>query len=105
MTKIPGDSLQRKKTPLYSGCINLFPLALAAVSRVMQYGADKHNGGDIGWNRLLSSDHKDCIARHLTDAGTIDPESGELADAHLAVRALMNLQIEEEKRTAQNQED
>lgn len=96
--RIPGNSAERKATPLYSGCIALFPLALAAVARVMQYGANKHNDGNIGWNRPTSADHKDCIARHLADSGAIDPESGELADAHMAVRALMNLELAEEKR-------
>lgn len=102
---IPGDSAERKATPLYSGCIALFPLALAAVARVMQYGANKHNDGNIGWNRPASADHKDCIARHLADSGAIDPESGELADTHLAVRALMNLQLAEEKRLGIKVED
>lgn len=105
MSKIPGDSEQRKKTPIYSGCIDLFPLALAAVARVMQHGAEKHNNGNIGWNRPASADHKDCIARHLADSGTIDPDSGELADAHLAVRALMNLQLAEENRTPEKHID
>lgn len=94
------ESAARKATPVYSGCLNYFPLALAAVARLSKIGNDKHNPGQpLHWSRGKSNDHLDCIARHLMDAGTLD-ENGELHDVALAWRALANLQLAEEKRLA-----
>lgn len=92
-------SQQRKATPLYSGVLAYFPLALAAVARLSKAGNDKHNPGQpLHWSRGKSNDHLDCIARHLADAGGFDEETGELHDVALAWRSLANLQIAEEKR-------
>lgn len=99
MSTLPKDSKTRKGTPVFSGCMNYFPLALAAVARVSVHGNNKHNPGQpLHWSRGKSADHKDCIARHLIDAGEIDPETGELHDAEVAWRSLANLQEAEEKR-------
>lgn len=93
----------RKDEPVYSGVMAYFPLAMKALARLSKWGNDKHNPGQpLHWSRPKSSDHKDCIARHLLDAGTIDPESGELHDVALAWRALANLQLAEEKRLGLN---
>lgn len=92
----------RKGTPIYSGVLKYFPLAIAALARVSKAGNDKHNPGEpLHWSRGKSNDHLDCAARHLVEAGVIDPETGELHDANLAWRALANLQIAEEKRLAE----
>lgn len=96
------DSQERKDTPIYSGVMAYFPLALAAVARVSKAGNDKHNPGQpLHWSRHKSTDHKDCIARHLIEADGVDPATGELHAAALAWRALANLQIAEEKRLAE----
>lgn len=93
------DSKKRKNTPICTGALDYFPLAIAAVARLSKWGNDKHNPGqEMHWAREKSTDQADCIARHLIDRGTIDPESGELHDVGLAWRALANLQLAEEKR-------
>lgn len=93
------SSILRKNTPIASGVLDYFPLAIAAVARLSKYGNDKHNPGEpLHWSRGKSNDHRDCIARHLIDCGTVDAESGELHDVALAWRALANLQLAEEKR-------
>jgi hypothetical protein len=97
---LPTDSAERKLIPLFSGVVNYFPLALAAVARVSKRGNDKHNPGQtIHWSRDKSTDHEDCIARHLVDVDTLDPNTGEYEDAQaLAWRALAKLQLLEERR-------
>lgn len=96
---LPIDSEERKEIPLFSGVLNYFPLALAAVARVSKRGNDKHNPGQpIHWAREKSTDHCDCIARHLIDVETVNA-AGEYEDAAaLAWRALAQLQVLEEKR-------
>lgn len=96
---LPIDSEERKEIPLFSGVLNYFPLALAAVARHSKRGNDKHNPGQpIHWARGKSMDHLDCIARHLIDAETVSA-SGEYEEATaIAWRALAYLQELEEKR-------
>jgi hypothetical protein len=92
---LPTDSQARKDTPVFSGCLNYFPLALAEIARLSKAGNDKHNPGQpLHWSRGKSNDHKDCIARHLLEAGTIDNEDGHRHSTKLAWRALANLQLE-----------
>lgn len=97
---LPTDSEERKGVPIFSGVLNYFPLAVAAVARVSKRGNDKHNPGQpLHWARGKSMDHEDCIARHLIDVETIDPVTGEYEDAMaLAWRALAKLQELEERR-------
>lgn len=65
---LPTDSAERKEYPLMSGCLNYFPAALAGVSRISKLGNDKHNPGQpLHHARGKSSDHGDCIIRHLMD--------------------------------------
>lgn len=97
---LPIGSEERKQIPIFSGVMNYFPLALAAVARVSKRGNDKHNPGQpMHHARGKSTDHADCIARHLIDHLTLDPKSGEYEDAaSLAWRSLALLQELEEKR-------
>lgn len=93
--RLSTDKQVRKDTPVYSGVLNYFPLALAEVARLSKAGNDKHNPGQpLHWSRDKSNDHLDCIARHLLEAGTIDQETGFPHSVALAWRALANLQIE-----------
>jgi hypothetical protein len=99
LNTLPTDSKERKDTPLATGCFDYFALALAAVARLSKYGNDKHNPGQpLHWDREKSTDHADCIARHLIERGKIDPDSGLSHTAALAWRSLALLQIEEEER-------
>lgn len=65
---LPTDSAERKQYPMHSGCLKYFPAALAGVALVSKQGNDKHNPGqEMHHARGKSSDHTDCIIRHLTD--------------------------------------
>jgi len=65
---LPTDSQERKNYPLASGCLNYFPAAIAGVAKVSKLGNDKHNPGEpMHHARGKSSDHADCILRHLVD--------------------------------------
>lgn len=94
------DAAARKVTPLFSGVLNYFPLALAAVARMSQRGNDQHNPGQpLHWAREKSTDQEDCLLRHLVDVHTVDPETGEYLHAvAVAWRALALVQILEERR-------
>jgi hypothetical protein len=83
------DPEERKNTPVYSGCINYFPLALASVSRLSKKGNDQHNpGSPLHWDRSKSGDELDAMMRHVIDGDW---------DA-VAWRALAHLQKVEEER-------
>lgn len=92
--KLPTDSQARKNLPVASGVLGYFPLAVAYVALVSKVGNDQHNPGQpLHWAREKSTDHKDCIARHLIDAGTSDTD-GLRHSGKMAWRALANLETE-----------
>jgi len=65
---LPADSGLRKGLPLYEGVLKYFPAALASVAHISKIGNDKHNPGEaLHHARGKSSDHADCIIRHLID--------------------------------------
>lgn len=65
---LPTDSAERKNYPMMRGCLNYFPAALAGVAKISKLGNDKHNPGEpLHHARGKSTDHGDCIIRHLTD--------------------------------------
>ncbi len=91
---LPSGSAARKGIPIVTGVLDYFPDAIAAIARLSKAGNDKHNPGEpLHWSRDKSTDHADCIGRHLLERGTVEPESGELHDTCLAWRALANLQL------------
>jgi hypothetical protein len=92
---LPTDPKTRKDTPIYSGVLAYFPDALAEVARVSLVGNRQHNGADapLHWAKEKSTDHADCIARHLIERGTADTD-GSRHSAKLAWRALALLQTE-----------
>src|SRR5258708_26428778 len=66
---LPTDSAERKKIPLWRGCFRYAPAALAGMARISHLGNEKHNPGEeLQHARGKSSDHGDCILRHLQDA-------------------------------------
>lgn len=92
-----SDSQNRKNKPVFSGVLMYFPDALMAVAEHSKKGNDKHNPGQpLHWAKGKSTDHADCIARHLIDIGpnwdAIDPETQSLHAQALAWRALALLQ-------------
>jgi hypothetical protein len=97
---LPTDSAERKAYPMMSGCLNYFPAALAGISKVSKQGNDKHNPGQpLHHARGKSTDHGDCIVRHLTDTedllaafkrnqSSVTPEQILIEASQLAWRAL-----------------
>lgn len=94
---LPTGSAARKNFPITTGFIDYFPDAIAAVAEVSFIGNQKHNPGEpMHWSRGKSSDHADCIGRHLQERGTWDT-SGSVKVRHsaqLAWRAMALLQEE-----------
>lgn len=91
---LPTDSKARKEIPVCTGVLDYFPDAIAEVARVSKQGNDQHNPGEpLHWAREKSTDHADCIARHLLERGTRDTD-GMRHSAKLAWRALALLQVE-----------
>lgn len=90
---IEGDSAARKSYPMATGLLDYFPDALAAVSDVSSKGNQKHNPGQpMHHARGKSTDHADCIVRHLVERGGFDGDIRH--SAALAWRALALLQEE-----------
>lgn len=91
---IPQDGERRKMAPMAVGLLDYFPAALFAVAEHSYASNEKHNPGQaVHWARGKSSDHADCIARHLVERGGFDNE-GRRHSAALAWRALALLQEE-----------
>lgn len=91
---LPQDYKLRKNLPLARGLLDYFPAALAAVAEVSRVGNEQHNPGEeIHWARGKSSDHADCIIRHLVDRGSFDTDNLRHS-AKVAWRALALLQEE-----------
>ena len=94
---LPTDKQARKNTPIASGVLDYFPAALAEIARVSKAGNDQHNPGEpMHHARGKSSDHTDCIVRHLIERGTVD-DDGMRHSAKMAWRALALLQEELEE--------
>lgn len=92
-----STSQERKNKPAFSGVLMYFPDAIMAIAEHSKKGNDKHNPGQpMHWAKEKSTDHADCIARHLIDISTnwdaTDPETGSLHATALAWRALALLQ-------------
>lgn len=97
-TALPTDSSTRKDIPLARGLLDYFPAALAEVARLSVAGNEKHNPGEeLHHARGKSTDHADCIVRHLVERGAYDTD-GFLHDVKVAWRALALLQEELESR-------
>ena len=91
---LPTDAKERKAIPIYSGFIKYFPLAMAAVAELSRIGNEQHNPGTpLHWDRSKSGDELDALARHLSEAGTLDSD-GARHSTKLAWRAMANLQKE-----------
>lgn len=76
MPTLPTDSAERKRYPLFSGLMRYFPAALAGVARHSVSGNEKHihpgrpynpDADTLRHDRTKSTDHADCILRHLVD--------------------------------------
>lgn len=94
---LPTDPTIRKESPIITGVLDYFPLAIAEVARISKAGNDQHNLGQaLHWERGKSQDHADCIGRHLADRGLRDTD-GQRHSGKLAWRALALLETELEE--------
>lgn len=94
---LPTDAQERKQIPIVTGVLDYFPLAIAEVAKCSKAGNDQHHPGEeLFWDRTKSTDHADCIGRHLIDRGKFDTD-GQRHSAKLAWRALAALEIELEE--------
>jgi len=105
---LPVDSQERKNFPMLSGVLRYFPAALAGIAKISKLGNDKHNPGQpMHHARGKSTDHGDCIIRHLTDTEdllaaiergeSVTPEQALVEASQLAWRALAYAQELHEK--------
>lgn len=102
---LPASAEARKRTPIARGVMDYFPAALAAVAEVSLLGNEQHNPGQpLHWTRTKSTDHADCISRHLIERGSTDVD-GSRHSAKLAWRALALLQTELEEEAADRETD
>lgn len=83
---------RRKAAPVGTGCFAYFPDALLEVARVSEKGNAQH--GTDGWDRAVSSDELNPLARHLLDhlRGEVLDTDGIRHLAKVAWRALAALQ-------------
>lgn len=93
-SRLPLDGKARKEIPLWSFIEGYFPDAIIALASLSFKANAKHNPGQpMHWSREKSSDHKDCILRHLLDEERIDPETGWPEAVAAAWRACANAQL------------
>jgi hypothetical protein len=98
--KLPTDPKARKAIPMATGVLDYFPDALAEVAIVSKSGNDQHNPGqELHWAKEKSTDHADCVLRHLAERGTRDTDKMRHS-AKMAWRALALLQTEIEAERA-----
>ena len=91
---LPKDPEVRKNTPITTGVLDYFPRALAAVAQCSKAGNEQHHPGEpLHWDFNKSTDHADCIARHLIDRHSLDTD-GVPHISKLAWRALALLETE-----------
>lgn len=101
-TRLPVDAVERKALPICTGVLDYFPEALAAVAELSRVGNEQHNPGEpLHWAKEKSTDHADCVIRHLIERGTFDTD-GIRHSAKVAWRALALLQIEIDESREEN---
>ena len=80
---LPKDAAKRKEYVPFSGFINYFPHAIAAVSHLSYKGSLQHHPDEpMHWDTEKSQDELDALMRHMIDG---DWE-------HVAWRAMANLE-------------
>jgi hypothetical protein len=104
-----SDSKTREESPVVTGVLDYFPLALLELAKFSRWGNLKHNGPDapLHWSRGKSTDHANKIGRHLLERGTLDPDTGGTFShsVGLAWRALALLQKELEMAAGYDRDD
>ena len=91
------EAQDRKDTPVYTGFMCYFPLAIEAVARLSKAGNDQHHPDEpLHWDKSKSIDHEDAGARHMLDKakGIKFDTDGHRHSVKKAWRAMAELQIE-----------
>jgi hypothetical protein len=97
LQSLPSAPGERKSIPIMTGVLDYFPLAIAEVAKVSKAGNDQHNPGEpLHWARNKSSDHINCITRHLMERGTMDTDGRHTAKAAWRILALLQEEMEAE---------
>jgi hypothetical protein len=90
---LSDDPEERKNLPITEGVLDYFPLAIAEVARVSKAGNDQHNPGTpLHWSHGKSTDHANCVGRHLVDRFERDTDGTRHA-AKMAWRSLAFLEM------------
>ncbi len=104
MSLLDGRSAEdRKAVPLYRGFMLYFPDAMCAVAELSWLASKQHGHNEMHWEKGKSSDHADCLVRHLLQADQYDTD-GVLHATKVAWRAMANLQVTLDK-IKQNEEE
>lgn len=64
---LPDDSKARYQYPIAGGCLAYFPAAIAGVAKHSYIGGAKYNNGGLVHLRYISSNHFECVQRHMMD--------------------------------------
>jgi len=65
---LPENAAERKTYPVYSGFLNYFPHAIAAVSHLSYQGNQQHHPDKpLHWDKQKSADELDALMRHVLD--------------------------------------
>lgn len=93
---VDTDSATRKTFPMAAGLLDYFPDALAYVAWVSFQGNEKHNPGlPLHHARGKSTDHADCIIRHVLNRGRFDGDVRESGAAAWRSLALLQEELEQ----------
>lgn len=93
---ITDDNSTRKRIPMATGLLDMFPRALAQIAELSRYSAEKHTGGVIFLDKHHSDDDANALVRHMADRGTLD-KNGFRHSCEAAWRGLAMLEHELEE--------
>lgn len=97
---LPTDARARKALPIFDVLRKYFPDAWRGVVEVAVKGNEQHNPGEpLHWAKGKSTDHPNCILRHLMEFEDIDEDGCYHADK-VAWRALALAQMVREAHAA-----
>lgn len=97
MMLLTTEKEARKAIPLTTGVLDYFPKALIEVAKCSKAGNDQHHPDKpLHWDKSKSTDHADCLLRHLMERGTFDTDNVRHT-AKVAWRALALLETELDK--------
>lgn len=102
---IETTSEERKTYPMASGLLDYFPDALAEVAKISYLATQKHHPDKVmHHDRDKSSDHADCIVRHLVERGgteTLQINGQTYVQRHSAALAWRTLALLQEELEAE----